>query len=440
MSKLAFLGGAPIRKSPFPAYIPHGSAEREAALRVLDSNILSGYIGAWHPAFYGGPEVKAFEAEWAQSMGASFAIAVNSCTSGLYAAVAAAQVGPGDEVIVSPYTMAASVTAVVVNNAVPVFADIDPVTYCLSPESIIEKITERTKAIVVVHIFGQAADMDAIMAIAEPRGIIVIEDCAQAPLCTYKGRPVGLLGHMGVFSLNYHKHIHTGEGGMVTTQNPHFAERVQLVRNHAEAVVGGKGVDDIVNMVGYNYRMCELEAAIGRCQLSSAATLIAERKRNVQIFERMISGIDGIQAPQIGTGGDHVYYVHALDFDAEKIGVDRNSFVAALKAELAPTTLREGEGPLVGMGYVKPLYYLPMFQQEIAYGRHGCPFHCPHYKGAVDYRPGLCPNAEQAHFQRVITHEYMRPPMTEDDMRDVADALAKVVEHVTDIVDAAKVA
>ncbi len=259
MSELALLGGPPVRTALFPAYNPIGAEEKVAAQRVLDSGNLSGYIGAWHPGFYGGPEVQAFEREWADIAGVKHGVAMNSATSGLYAAVGAVGAGPGEEVIVSPYTMIASATAAVVFNAVPVFADINPDTYTLSAETIAPKITPRTKAILVVHIFGQPADMDPITALARANGIKVIEDCAQSPFATYKGRPVGSLGDIGVFSLNYHKHIHTGEGAMCTTNDDDLVERLQLIRNHAEAVVEKKGVTNLVNMVGFNFRLGELE-------------------------------------------------------------------------------------------------------------------------------------------------------------------------------------
>jgi dTDP-4-amino-4,6-dideoxygalactose transaminase len=433
MSELALFGGQAVRRRPFPANRLFGADEKAAAQRVLDSGILSGFIGAWHPAFLGGPEVRAFEAKWAEQYAAKFAVAVNSCTSGLYACIGAAGVGPGDEVIVSPYTMSASVTAPIVFNAVPVFADIDPVTYNLDPRSIEERITPRTRAILVVHIFGQSADMDPIMAFAAKHDLIVIEDCAQSPLATYKGRPVGTLGHMGVFSLNYHKHIHTGEGGMVTTNDPAFAEKVQLIRNHAEAVMAGKPSGELVNMIGFNFRLGEIEAAIGACQLEKAPGLIAARQANVRKLESMLAGIPGLSMPAIGPAGDHVYYQHALDFDREAMGLDRDVFVKALKAELADTELREQEGPIVSAGYVKPLYLLPMFQQQIGYGKLQCPFKCPHYIGKANYDAGLCPSAERAHFERVIIHEYMRPAMSEDDMRDFADAVHKVIDHVDEL-------
>lgn len=424
--QLALLGGPPLRTRLFPAYRVIGEEEKQAAVRVLDSGVLSRFLGAWHPDFFGGPEVQAFEREWAELCGVAHGVSVNSCTSGLYAAVGAAGVGPGDEVIVSPYTMAASATAALIFQGVPVFADIDPQNYCLSAETIRPCITPRTKAIIVVHIFGQPADMDPIMELARAHGLVVIEDCAQAPFARYKGRPVGSLGHMGVFSLNYHKHVHTGEGGVITTDDSRLAERLQLIRNHAEAVVERKGVVEIDNMVGFNFRLGEIEAAIGREQLRKGAALVDERKRNVAYLERHLQGLPGLSMPKVGAAGDHVYYVHALDYDQRMTGVPRERLVAALKAELPATELREGEGPLMGMGYVKPLYLLPLFQQRIAFGKHGYPFRSPLYEGNPDYSRGSCPNVEAAHFERVITHEMMRPGMTYHDLDDVAAAFHKV--------------
>ncbi len=438
MSKLALLGGDPVRTTPFPAYEVIGAEEKKAVQEVLDSGVLSRYLGSWHPDFYGGPVVQAFEREWSEKFGVKHSVAVNSCTSGLYAAVGAVGAGPGDEIIVSPYTMVASATAAVIFNAVPVFADIDPKTYTLSAETIAPKITPRTKAIIVVHIFGQAADMDGIMALARSKGIAVIEDCAQVPFATYKGRPVGALGDIGVFSFNYHKHVHTGEGGMCTSENDELAERIRLIRNHAEAVVRDKGTTNLVNMVGFNFRLGEIEAAIGRCQLRKGGDLIAQRKTNVRILEKKLAGVPGLSMPVVGAGGDHVYYVHALDFDEEAAGISRDLFVKAVMAELPATKLREHEGPLMGAGYVKPIYLNPMFQTMTAYGNVQCPFKCPHYEGQVSYGAGECPNAERAHYSRVITHEMMRPPMTEADLSDVAAAFHKVAEHRSELTDFAR--
>jgi perosamine synthetase len=440
MSELALFGGAPVRTKLFPADNVIGPQEKSAANRVLDSGVLSRFLGTWHPDFFGGPEVQAFEAEWARIAGVKHGISMNSATSGLYAAVGAVGAGPGDEVIVSPYTMIASATAALIYNAVPIFADIDPKTYSLTAETIAPRITKRTKAIVVVHIFGQSADMDPIMALAAAHGIKVIEDCAQAPFATYKGRPVGSLGDIGVFSLNYHKHIHTGEGAMCTTNDDDLAERLQLIRNHAEAVVEKKGVTNLVNMIGFNFRMGEIEAAIGREQLKRGPELVARRQTNVRYLESQLAGIPGLSMPTVGAAQDHVYYVHVLGYDQQATGVSRELFLRALRAELAPTQMREQEGPLVSAGYVRPLYLTPIFQKMIGYGTVQCPFKCPHYAGAPDYAQGSCPNAEFAHFESVLSHDLMRPSMTRADLDDVAAAFHKVASHMPQLSNHARVA
>ena len=430
MTTLAICGGTPVRTKLFPSYQTIGEEEKAAAMEVFDSGILSNFIGAWHPNFYGGEHVRRLETLWSEKYEANHAVSVNSATSGLYAAVGAAGVGPGDEVIVSPYTMSASATAPIIFNAVPVFADIDPQTFCLSAKTISEKITPRTKAILVVHIFGQPADMGPIMELAESHNLVVIEDCAQVPMARYGNKPVGTLGHMGVFSLNYHKHIHCGEGGIVTTNDSIYAERLSYIRNHAEAVAGGKAPDTLVNMVGFNFRLGELEAAIAASQLNKADALVSQRIENVRYLESHLSGIDGLTMPYVQPGNRHVYYVHALKYDSDVYGVPRDVVVDAIKAELPSTVLREKEGTLVGKGYVKPLYHLPIFQKQLAYGNQGCPFKCPLYDGVASYEAGLCPNAEKAHFEQVITHELMRPGMTRSDLDHVAEAFCKVFDNI----------
>ncbi len=430
MTTLALLGGSPIRTRLFPAYNVIGEEEISAVTKVMESGILSRFLGTWHPDFFGGPQVQSFERNWAAAYGARHGVAVNSNTSGLFAAMGAAKVGPGDEVIVSPYSMTASAIAPIIFNAVPIFADIDPRTYCLSAETIAPKITPRTKAIIVVHIFGLPADMDPIMELAAKHNLVVIEDCAQSPCATYKGRPVGTLGHMGVFSLNYHKHIHTGEGGLVTTNDDRLAERLQLIRNHGEAVVEAKGVEDITDILGFNLRLGEIEAAIGNSLLPKAPALVAARRTQVDRIERGLAGIPGLGMPYRPDHSTHSYYLHALDFDAAVMGISRATFVAALKAELAPFEKREHEGVLVGAGYVRPLYLQPMYQKRIAYGQSGCPFSCPLYDGKPDYSAGSCPTVERAYFERVITHEFMRPQLSEADIDDVIRAFHKVADSL----------
>jgi perosamine synthetase len=294
MPQLAIKGGEPVRKKLFPAYNTIGKEEKEAVQKVLDSGNLSQYLGAWTDDFFGGPMVRKLEEDWCKTLGIEYAVSVNSNTSGLFSAIGACGIGPGDEVIVSPYTMSASAIAPVVYGGVPVFADIDPDTFCLDPKSIEAKITPRTKAVLIVHIFGHPADMDAIMPIARKHNLRVIEDCAQAPMGKYKGKYVGTIGDIGVFSLNYHKHIHTGEGGIIVTHDAVLAEKLQLIRNHAENVVEAKGVKDITNMIGYNYRMTEIEAAIGIEQLKKLPQLLEQRLKNARFLHEAIGNINAL--------------------------------------------------------------------------------------------------------------------------------------------------
>lgn len=434
MKKLAIYGGKPIRTKLFPAYKTIGKEEKAAVNRVIDTGILSRYLGCWDPDFYGGPEVQAFENDWAKYFGVKHAIAVNSCTSGLYCAAGASGIGPGDEVIVSPYTMSASATSAIIFNAVPVFADIEPDYFCLDPVSIESKITERTKAIIIVDIFGHPYDADLVNEIAEQNDLIVIEDCAQAIYAQYKGKSAGTLGDIGVYSLNYHKHIHTGEGGVVVTDNDELAERVRLIRNHAEAVVGDKGTSNLVNMVGFNFRMNEIEAAIGRVQLKKLENLVTERISNAQYLSKEIGSFEGITPPAVREDCSHVYYVQCFKYDEDIIGVSRDKFIDAVRAELPATELREAEGVQLSSGYAKPLYLEPIYQNLIAYGSKGCPFKCPMYKGVPKYKKGLCQVTERMYEKELFGHEFMRPPMTTDDLDDVVKAFEKVMRHKEEII------
>lgn len=432
VSKLAINGGAPVRTELFPPYQTMGPEEMRAVQRVMESGNLSQYLGAWHPDFMGGAEVRRFEESWAEHFGIAHALAVNSATSGLYAAVGACGVGTGDEVIVSPYTMSASAIAPVVYGAVPVFADIDPESFCISAATIAPRLTPKTKAIIVVHIFGGPADMDAIMALARPRGIRVIEDCAQAPGALYAGRSVGSLGDLGVFSLNYHKHIHTGEGGVVTTNDAELAERVALIRNHAEAVVGAKGREDLADLIGFNYRLTELQAAIGTEQLKKLSGLVEERIKNVEFLASRLAGLPGLRPVVSDPSHKHVFYVHPIHFDAAAVGVSREQFVEAIKKELPSSHLREGV-PLIGAGYVKPLYLQPFYQKRT----HVAAFNSPKYTGQVDYTVGSCPVVERMHYEELITHEFMRPGMTQSDLEDVIRGFEKVSQNIKEITEGA---
>ncbi|MBN1872266.1 MAG: DegT/DnrJ/EryC1/StrS family aminotransferase [Candidatus Omnitrophica bacterium] len=434
MSRLAIKGGKPVRRKPFPFYKTVGPEEKRAVMRVIDKGILSDFLGSWHKRFYGGHEVRRLEEEWSRYFKVKHAIAVNSCTSGLYCAVAAVGVEPGDEVIVSPYTMSASATAALIFNGVPIFADIENDYFCLDPASVASRITKRTKAIITVDLFGQPYDAAKINRIARSKGLFVIEDAAQAPGARYKDRYAGTLGDIGVYSLNCHKHIQCGEGGVVVTNDARLAEKVRLVRNHAEAVVGKKGEKDIVNMIGYNFRMTELEAAVSREQLKKLRRFVHRRIENCNYIASKLDKIPAISSSPTRNGARHVYYLQPFKFDQRIAGVHRDKFLNAVRAELAPTRLSEGLGVRIWSGYCSPLYTQPVYQKKIAYGKKGFPFMGAHYKGKVSYSQGICPNVERIQKDELFLNDLMHTSFTKKDLNDVIAAFEKVWEHRKEVV------
>ena len=320
----------------------------------------------------------------AEYFGVKFAVTVNSWTSGLVAAVGAIGIEPGDEVIVTPWTMSASATAILHWNAIPVFADIDPETFNLCPKSVEANITPYTKAILVVDIFGQSADMGALMSIASKYNLKVISDTAQSPGAFYKGKYAGTLADVGGYSLNYHKHIHTGEGGLLVTNDADIAEKLQLIRNHAEVVVEDKGVTNLTNMIGHNFRLGEIECAIGIEQLKKLDGLVKSRQALAERLTKGIKGLKGLSTPVIRSEFTHVYYVYPMILDLDQLGVGRDIIHAALQAE----------GVAVSNRY-QNIHLLPTYQKKIAYGSQGFPWSSNICKRDVSYEKGICPAAEK---------------------------------------------
>lgn len=286
-----------------------GDKEMSAVSAVLRSGMLAQ-----------GPEVEAFEREFGEALvdGAQ-CVAVNSGTSALHLGLLAAGIGHGDEVIVPSFTFAATANSVVLAGATPVFADIDPHTYCLDPASVEAAITQRTRAIMPVHLYGHPADMDALCSLAESTGLLIVEDAAQAHGASLNGRPVGTFGAFGAFSLYPTKNMTSGEGGMVTTRDDAVARRVRLLRNQ------GMEARYANELVGFNNRMTDIHAAIGRAQLGRLDTWTQMRRANAAFLD---NNLRGVAVPTVGPGARHVYHQYTI-----RVSQDRDAFMRALRDE-----------------------------------------------------------------------------------------------------------
>jgi perosamine synthetase len=415
---LAVNGGSRVRENPWLDNFTFGDEEKRAAVAAIESGYLSKFEGSHTPdppfSFRGGPFVQQFEAMWSEYYGAKYSISVNSATSGLYAALGAVGVGFGDEVIVSPSTMSACAPGPLLYGAIPIFADIERETGALDPAAIEKRITPRTKAIIVVHQYGIPADMDPIMALALPRGIKVIEDCAQAHGAKYKGRFVGTIGDIGVFSLNVNKSIQCGEGGVCTTADDDLKYRLELIRNHGEAVVGPAGYTNILNIVGFNYRLTEIQAAVAIEQLKKLDRINDVRTGYVEYLNDKVGEFDFIEPMPGRDGCVSTFYTWPFIFKPEAAGVDVEQFRLALNAE----------GMYFIRGY-KPLYMQPLYQTKTLF-KHGYPWSAPENREIrTNYETGSCPVAE-AMREQILVKEYIRLPNTRADLDDILAAFRKV--------------
>lgn len=384
---LAIHGGKRLRTNPWPPRPPYGLGERNVANEVVATGQLSGFLGEAGDSFLGGPRVLALEKAWCEKFGVRYAVSMNSATSCLFAAVKALGIGPGDEVIVTPWSMSASASCVLAAGATPVFADIEPQGYGLASDSVSWAITPRTKAIVAVHLFGYPADLDGL----HPE-IPVIEDAAQAIGASYYGRPVGTIRDIGVYSLNRHKTLQVGEGGMAVTDDLEIAEKLRGYRNHGEALGAME--------VGGNYRLGEIEAAIATVQLSRLEELTEPRVRNAKRLTEALSELDGLTPPRIPEELTHAYYLYAVRITEKLPGM----FHMALRAEGIPV-----------QRYVEPLYRLPVFG-------HTAPWQVA--QGIRDAHPEV----ERAH-RDVVATDLIHAGMTDEDLDDIIKAFQKVWTH-----------
>ena len=410
--KLALFGGDKVRKKPFPRHPVIDDEEKRLVMEVLESGNLSTFRAESGNNFLGGKKIKEFESNFADYLGVKYAVSFNSATSALHAAVVATDVKPGEEIIVPPYTFTSTATSVLMHNAIPVFADVQNDIFCIDPKSIEERITDLTRAIIPVHLFGHSAEMDEIMSLARKHNLKVIEDCAQAAGGKYKGHNVGTIGDCGIFSFQETKAISTGEGGMLVTNDENIAQVARMVRNHGEAILENQKQRTYkTEFLGWGYRMTELEAALGIAQLAKLDNANIHRNKLADHVTKQIRSIEGLEHIK-REYVYHSYWFYVLLFNEEYVGITRNQFVTALNAEGIP----------FGQGYVKPLYLNPIYHESK-------PFVYNLYKGNTSYEKGICPVTERLHEKQLISTMIMRPPATKEDTDDIVSAIQKIMDN-----------
>lgn len=408
-SKLAIDGGNPVRTKPFPTVgDASGRTFGEEEIALVTEVLRSGKLFR-----FGGKFVPRLEEEFAKLHAVKHAIACTSGTASIHIAVAAVNPDPGDEIITSPISDIGSVAPILFQNAIPVFADLEPDTYTLDPRSVEERITDRTRAILVVHLLGQPTDMDGIMQIARQRGLAVIEDCCQAYLAKHKGKLVGTIGDMGCFSLQQSKHMTTGDGGICITDDEDLGSRARLFADKGWPREGP--VRDYL-FLGLNYRMNELTGAVACAQLGKVEKCVSTRRALARRLTEQIRGVEGVNPPVVREGCEHSYWYYPITIDDQVVGMSPHEFVRALSAEGIPASA----------GYIgRPLYLSPVLREKRTYGSSHCPYDCGRGRD-IEYKEGYCPEAE-AILKRLILVGW-NENYSEEDADDIAAALAKVAQ------------
>jgi len=392
--RLASKGGKPVRKTFLPFSLPLlGEEERNELQKTLDS----GWITT-------GPKTRQFEMDFKKYIGSKYAIAVSSCTAALHLSLAAIGVDDGDEVVTTPFTFAATGNVVVHQKAKPVFVDISKQTLNVDPEKIEKKITAKTKAIIPVHFAGQPCDMDEILKIARRRGILVIEDAAHAVGAEYKGEKIGTIGDITTFSFYPIKNITTGEGGMVTTNNKKWADKIRVLSLHGITSNAWKRYSSKgswyyeIMFAGYKYNMTDMQASLGIHQLKKLPKFLESRTKFTKIYDKAFNSIPQIILPRVDKKVKHARHLYTVLLNLKSLRINRDDFIKELYAE------------------------------NIGASVHFIPLHLhPYYKKSFGYKKGDFPNAEYI-YERIISLP-LYPKMCEEDVHNVIEAVEKIIKY-----------
>lgn len=397
----AIAGGEPAKRTPFGREKRYGEEELQQLREALEQGSL----------FYAhGNKVKTLEARFAQMNGVPYAIACSSGTAAIHAALIAVGISPGDEVITSPITDMGSVIPILYQGAVPVFADLHPHSYTLLPESVEARITPNTRAVLAVHLWGNACDLQALREICHKHNLWLIEDCAQAFGCRYRGEPIGTIGDIGCFSLNEFKHISCGDGGIVITRNEHLARRLRLAVDkcyNREPGVTQRNPTFLAN----NYRMTELQGAVAVAQLGKLESIVARRRRWCEALSERLHGLPGVTLPQPTPGCEPSWWFYMMRVVPDSLGADADTFAEALRAEGLP----------VSAHYIgQCVYQYPIFTDHSAFER-GTHAYC-----ARVYTKGLSPSAEMILDTCAVLA--VNEAYTDTDLEETAHAIRRVAQ------------
>ena len=374
MAKLAIKGGTKTLDDSIKTKWPIISKEdKDAVMRVLDSGIFWGVYA---------PEMRALEKEFASYIGANYCIAVNSGTAALHCAIAAADIGPGDEVITPAFSFVASAVSILHHNAIPVFVDIDPDTFNIDVKKIEEKITPQTKAIIPVHIHGLPAEMDEINKIAKKHNLVVIEDACQSHGSTYKGKKTGTLGDMAAFSLNTTKNLPGGEGGLFTTDSEEYRGKANMLRMFGEFVKEDEGRKYQSYSMGWNYRTQEMPCAFTRSQLKRLDSYNRLAQDNANYLNMELNKIEGIKIQKIPDYSTSCYYKYRIRLDWETFGLSKDD-AHLFREKVRQTLVAEGVDAVLWQTTTIPGQ--PVFKLMEGYGK-GCPWSCSYVKNKYKYR------------------------------------------------------
>ena len=418
--KLAIHGGTPVRTEPLAQHRwSIGDEEREALMDVMD-----GADESWGEAGYG----RKLEDQFAGLHGVKYAFGTDSGTSAIHSAIAAVNPEPGDEIITSPVTDIGTVLGILIQNAIPVFVDWDADTFNMDPADIERRITDRTRAILVVHWGGNPCDMDAIMDIGRRHDLVVIEDCSQAHFAEYQGQLVGTIGDMACFSLGS-KLITAAGGGMFISNNEKFARRAKgfankgseydELRNSLRPTTEFRGSERRYEFLGDFHQMSPLMAAVGYAQLQKVEQTLAARRRVADIVDEMVAEVPGFVRPKVRPGDKMSYYIYCYKTEEEEIGASPEQFAEALQAEGIDNT----PGVLVG----QPLYKFPLFAEENTYGKSRYPFVDEQGNRRIDYNALHLPVVQRE--LPKLGHIMSSNNHSDEDARDIGTAIQKVAGY-----------